>query len=107
MRRGAHVLGLRLALPLIDQGWQLNSGLGKPIALTHGARCIDPFKTVFGLATGDLNAAEWNAQPSVAGISGRLSVWLVASRCDGRMSDPFVCDQGIQELLTQGSRSMT
>lgn len=68
--RAVHVFGVGVGLALLDRGWLLQTGVGKPIVLTRGSEVIDPFDAVHRLATGQLSPAEWKAQCSAAGISG-------------------------------------
>ena len=68
--RAVHVFGVGVGLALLDRGWMLQTGVGRPILLTRGSEVIDPFDSVHRLATGQLSAAEWKAQCSAAGISG-------------------------------------
>lgn len=68
--RAVHVLGIGLGVLLVDQGWRVTSGVGEPVVLVRGGETIDPFGVVDGVAKGEL--AEWPAQASAAGISGRV-----------------------------------
>ena len=68
--RAVHVFGVGVGLALIDRGWLLETGVGRPIVLTRGSAAIDPFDSGHRLATGQLSVEEWKAQCSAAGMAG-------------------------------------
>lgn len=70
--RAVHVLGVGVALLLVEQGWRVDTGLARPLLLVRGGAVVDPFRSVQGLAMGEVSAEEWAAQASAAGIAGRV-----------------------------------
>ena len=68
--RAVHVFGVGVALALLDRGWVVETGVGRPIVMRNGSQVIDPFESVHRLATGQLKVEEWKAQCSAAGIAG-------------------------------------
>jgi Zn-dependent protease with chaperone function len=68
--RAVHVFGVGVALALLDRGWVVETGVGRPAVMRSGSQVIDPFDSVHRLATGQLGADEWKAQCAAAGIAG-------------------------------------
>jgi hypothetical protein len=64
------VFGVGVARALLDRGWMLDTGVGRPVVMRNGSQVIDPFDCVHRLATGQLKVEEWKAQCAAAGIAG-------------------------------------
>jgi len=69
--RAAHVFAAAVAVVLLDQGWQVRTGPGRPIALVRGSDTFEPFAAIHALAAGTLSAGEWRRQCGSLGIAGR------------------------------------
>jgi hypothetical protein len=75
--RAVHVFGVGVGLALIDRGWLLETGVGRPIVLTRGSAAIDPFDSGHRLATGQL---VWRSGRRSARRRGSRGVCLVVIR---------------------------
>src|SRR5262249_1910632 len=60
--RAALLFAVAVAVVLLDEGWQINTRPGLPIALVRGKNALDPFTTLRALADGTAAADAWQAQ---------------------------------------------
>jgi Zn-dependent protease with chaperone function len=69
--RAAQVFAVAVNLLLLDEGWQVSTGPGRPIVLVHGSDTFEPFSAIQALAAGTFGAADWRVRCSALGIAGR------------------------------------
>jgi Zn-dependent protease with chaperone function len=69
-RADLHALASALALALARAGWSVRTDVGEPIVLQRSADAIDPFHTVFGLASGKVDEDGWRRRCADLGIAG-------------------------------------
>lgn len=70
-RRGfaTSMAGSALAAHLYDQGWVCEALPGKPVRFSRDGKSIEPFHVVYKLQTGELTAAQWEAECRAAGLA--------------------------------------
>jgi len=69
--RAAQVFAVAVNLLLLDEGWEVSTGPGRPIALVRGSDIFEPFTAIQALAAGTLSVGEWRARCGALGITGR------------------------------------
>jgi Zn-dependent protease with chaperone function len=69
-QRGGWFLGVVLADALARAGWAIDSSPGRPVRLTHGQWCIEPFMEAQSLVQGRTSPDEWRGRCQMWGISG-------------------------------------
>jgi hypothetical protein len=68
------LIGLALAVALVDAGWEMQGDLGDPITCTREAETIEPFALVAKFQSGELTPDVWRDYCERLGISAvRLS----------------------------------
>ncbi len=68
-QRAASLLGMALALALLEAGWELHARPAE-FHLQHGADRLNPFETVQQLAAGKLTGDDWLERSRALGIEG-------------------------------------
>jgi hypothetical protein len=69
-QRGAWFLGVVLADALAGAGWVVESSPGRPVRLTRGQSCIEPFGEAQALVKGRTSPDEWRERCQMWGING-------------------------------------
>jgi len=69
--RAAYVLGTGLGVLLMNTGWRLQTGPGRPLVLARGPDAFDPVATLRSLTEGRVTREQWAAQCQELGIAGR------------------------------------
>ncbi len=73
VRRAVGLLGMGLGVALLDAGWELDNGIGRPLVLVHrggATECISPFEVVHSLCDGTLGPEAWRVRCQELGIAG-------------------------------------
>ena len=70
-QRASYLIGVGLALALLDHGWALKHEPGV-FHLSRAATKLSPFEVMDQLVKGKLTAADWNKQCAELGIAGLL-----------------------------------
>ena len=77
--RAAQVFAVAVNVVLLDEGWQVSTGPGRPIVLVRGSDIFEPFTAIQALAAGTLSADAWRSQCASLGIAGRPLAGVAAT----------------------------
>ena len=69
--RAVFVVATGIGVVLLDQGWRVETGPGRPVVFTQGSATFDPFAAVRALSEGRTTAEAWKAECHALGIAGR------------------------------------
>jgi Zn-dependent protease with chaperone function len=69
--RALYVWAAGVALCLVEAGWRLDTGPGRPIMLVRGEERINPFQIARTTLAGDRCASEWRTRCDAIGLTGR------------------------------------